>query len=218
MNLIKDYLKTILNSFAAGICIGIGGTVYLMCPSKPLGAFMFAVGLCTILIFGLNLYTGMVGYLFDNKPIYIVKLLIVWLGNFAGTATVGALMRLTRASGSIVEVAGNVVSSKLNDGFLSLFVLGIFCGILMFIGVDCFKKQWANKDFAAIFMPVICVAVFIVAGFEHCIADMFYFVAAGKGAEGLLVLLAVTLGNSVGGVLIPVIKKLTGKLDAIEKK
>lgn len=218
MNLIKDYMKTILNSFAAGICIGIGGVVYLMCPSKPLGAFMFAVGLCTILIFGLNLYTGMVGYALDNKPVYIVKLLIVWLGNFAGTATVGGLMRLTRAGENITQIAEGVVKAKLDDGLLSLFILGIFCGILMFIGVDCFKKQWAQKDFAAIFMPVICVAVFIVAGFEHCIADMFYFVIAGKGAEGIVPLIAITLGNSVGGLLIPAIKRLVAKIDSIEKK
>lgn len=212
MNLFKDHVKTLLQSYGAGICIGIGGTVYLMCQSKLLGAFLFAVGLCAILVFGLNLYTGMVGYLFDNKPIYIVKLLIVWLGNFAGTATVGVLMRLTRAAKTIAESSGNVVKSKLDDGFLSLFVLGIFCGILMFAGVDSFKKHWEKKDFAAIFMPVICVAVFILAGFEHCIADMYYFVAAGKTVEGLWVLAAVTLGNSVGGVLIPVIKKLAGKL------
>ena len=212
MNWIKNSLKTVLNSYAAGICIGIGGTVYLMCPSKPLGAFLFAVGLCTILLFGLNLYTGMVGYLFDNKPAYIIKLLIVWFGNFAGTATVGELMRLTRLSKSVSDAADSVVTSKLDDGFGSLFILGIFCGILMFVGVDTFKKHWAQKDFAAIFMPVICVAVFIVAGFEHCIADMFYFASAGKGAEGFSVLLAVTLGNSLGGVIIPVIKKLTDNL------
>jgi len=213
MNLIKDYVKTLILSLCAGICIGIGGTVYLMCPSKPLGAFLFAVGLTAILIFGLNLYTGMVGYLFDNKPLYIVKILIVWIGNFGGTALVALLMRATRAFKGIDEAANAVVSSKLSDNYLSLFILGIFCGILMFAGVDTFKKHYEKKDFAAVFMPVICVAVFIIAGFEHCIADMFYFVAAGKTIEGLPVLLFVTLGNSVGGVLMPVSKKLAAKLE-----
>ena len=213
MKIIKDYLKTFILAVSAGICIGIGGTVYLMCQSKLLGAFLFAVGLCAILVVGMCLYTGMVGYLFQNKPIYILKLVVVWLGNFVGTAAVGGLMRLTRASDALIGAAKGVVAAKLADGHVSLFILGIFCGILMFLGVDSFKKYWATKDFAAIFMPVICVAVFIIAGFEHCIADMFYFVAAGKIIECLPALVVITLGNSLGGVLIPLIKTAADKLE-----
>ena len=213
MKFIKDYLKTFILAISAGICIGIGGTVYLMCSSKLLGAFLFAVGLCAILVVGMCLYTGMVGYLFSNKPIYILKLVVVWLGNFVGTAAVGGLMRLTRASNALASAAESVVAAKLADGHISLFILGIFCGILMFLGVDSFKKYWATKDFAAIFMPVICVAVFIIAGFEHCIADMFYFVAAGKIIECLPALVVITLGNSLGGALIPLIKTAAQKLD-----
>ena len=213
MKIIKDYLKTFILAVSAGICIGIGGTVYLMCQSKLLGAFLFAVGLCAILVVGMCLYTGMVGYLFQNKPIYILKLVVVWLGNFVGTAVVGGLMRLTRASDALIGAAKGVVAAKLADGHVSLFILGIFCGILMFLGVDSFKKYWATKDFAAIFMPVICVAVFIIAGFEHCIADMFYFVAAGKIIECLPALVVITLGNSLGGVLIPLIKTAADKLE-----
>ena len=213
MKIIKDYLKTFILAVSAGICIGIGGTVYLMCQSKLLGAFLFAVGLCAILVVGMCLYTGMVGYLFQNKPIYILKLVVVWLGNFVGTAAVGGLMRLTRASDALIGAAQGVVAAKLADGHVSLFILGIFCGILMFLGVDSFKRYWSTKDFAAIFMPVICVAVFIIAGFEHCIADMFYFVAAGKIIECLPALVVITLGNSLGGVLIPLIKTAADKLD-----
>ena len=207
MKIIKDYLKTFILAISAGICIGIGGTVYLMCQSKLLGAFLFAVGLCAILIVGMCLYTGMVGYLFSNKPIYILKLVTVWCGNFVGTATVALLMRSTRAASAIIAAAESVSAAKLADGPISLFILGIFCGILMFLGVDSFKKYWQTKDFAAIFMPVICVAVFILAGFEHCIADMFYFVAAGKTLECIPALLMITLGNSLGGVIIPLVKR-----------
>jgi formate/nitrite transporter FocA (FNT family) len=214
MNLFKEYLKTLILSLSAGICIGIGGTVYLMCESKPLGAFLFAVGLTTILIFGFNLFTGMVGYTFDNKPMYLVKLLVVWIGNFGGTVAVGLIMSLTRVGGRITEAAKAVTASKLSDNYLSLFVLGIFCGILMFVGVDCFKKTWEKKDFASIFMPVVCVAVFILSSFEHCIADMFYFAAAGQIIEGLPTLLFVTLGNSLGGVLFALVRRAATKLSA----
>ena len=212
MKLMKDYVKTLMLSISAGICIGIGGTIYLMCESKMLGAFLFAVGLTTILMFGFNLYTGMVGYLFDNKPPYLVKLLIVWIGNFGGTALVGLLMNLTRVGGKISDAAKAVTASKLSDGYLSLFVLGIFCGILMFVGVDCFKKTWDKKDFGSVFMPVMCVAVFILSSFEHCIADMFYFAAAGQIFEGLPTLAFVTLGNSLGGVLFALVRKGVSKL------
>ena len=82
----------------------------------------------------------------------------------------------------------------------------------MFLGVDSFKQNIGNKDFIAILMPILCVAVFILCGFEHCIADMFYFAAAGKVIEGLGAVLIITLGNSVGGVIIPLIKKATARL------
>lgn len=208
----KDYLKTFVLSIAAGFCIGIGGTVYLLCSSKLLGAFLFAVGLCTILLFGFKLFTGMTGYIFDNKPSYLISIVIVWVGNYIGTLVTGLLMRQTRVGDIIVESAKAVTSKKLDDSFISLFILGIFCGIMMFIGVDCFKKNWQNKDFAAIFMPVVCVAVFIISSFEHCIADMFYFAAAGEIVQGLPTLIVVTLGNTVGGVFFPLIKKISEKL------
>jgi formate/nitrite transporter FocA (FNT family) len=54
-------------------------------------------------------------------------------------------------------------------------------------------------------MPIFCVAVFILAGFEHCIADMFYFALSGRLAEGIPSLLIISAGNTLGGLLIPVV-------------
>ncbi len=214
MKLLKDYLKTLILSLCGGICIGIGGTIYLMCASKMLGAFLFAVGLTSILVCGLNLYTGMAGYIFDNKPLYLVKLAIVWVGNYGGTIIAGLLMRATRAKDAIDAAANAVVAPKLKDGFLSLVILGVFCGILMYVGVDTFRKHFSEKrDFAAVMVPILCVAVFILAGFEHVVADMYYFAAAGKTLEGLPAVGAVTLGNTIGCVLIPAAKKLAEKIE-----
>jgi formate/nitrite transporter FocA (FNT family) len=61
-------------------------------------------------------------------------------------------------------------------------------------------------------MPVLCVAVFILAGFEHCIADMFYFALSGKLAEGFPSLLIITAGNILGGILIPVVNLINKEL------
>lgn len=212
MKTIKEYMAYLFRSIMAGVCIGIGGTIYLLCDVKPLGAFMFATGLLLILIFGFNLYTGMIGYLFDNKLSYIPKLVIVWAGNYIGATLVGKISMLTRFSEKIRNAAQPVASQKISDGFLSLFLLGIFCGILVYAAVDIFRKNNERKDFMMILMPIMCVAAFIFAGYEHCIADMFYISAAGKATEGIPCILIVTLGNSIGGLVIPIVKKIAEKL------
>ncbi len=209
MNQIKDFLKMFISSSASGICIGIGATAYLLCSSKLLGAFLFVVGLCTVLLYGFKLFTGMVGYLIDNKPMYILTLLVVWLGNFLGTFVTACVLKFTRLSEALSATAGNVVAAKLADSHLSLLILGVFCGILMFLGVDSYKKYSLSKDFTAIFMSVMCVVVFIVAGFEHCVADMYYFAVAGRLLEGLPAIAVITLGNTLGGSVMPILSRLS---------
>lgn len=204
--MIKDYIKTFSLAIGAGICIGIGGTVYLMCTSKLIGAVLFSVGLLTILVFKLKLFTGMTGYLLENKPNYLLHLLITWIGNFIGTTLTGCMILSTRLSNNLIASVNNIVPAKLNDSWSSLFILGIFCGMLMYIGVDSFKKLKEKNSFASILLPIICVATFILAGFEHCIADMFYFAVAGFSWQSLLSLLFITLGNIVGSLIIPMIK------------
>jgi formate/nitrite transporter FocA (FNT family) len=201
---IKHILMTFIQAVYAGLCIGVGGTVYLMCPSKTLGAFLFAIGLLTILLFKFKLFTGMTGYILENKPYYLIDLIIVWFGNLSGTCLVAWLISKTRLAVNL-----DFVEIKLADTWYSLFILGIFCGLLMFIGVSCFKCCIGKADnIFALVMPVFCVAVFILAGFEHCIADMFYFALSGKLIEGLPSLLIITAGNILGGILIPVVNLL----------
>ena len=51
--------------------------------------------------------------------------------------------------------------------------------------------------------------VFILCGFEHCVANMYYFSVAGMwSGKTLLYLLVMTLGNAVGGVVFPVIRRV----------
>lgn len=186
----------------AGIAIGIGGIVYLSLENKIAGALMFTVGLYTICVHGLNLYTGKVGYLVEEPLSYLADLLIIWLGNLAGTGLAAAAALQTRISGiSLAAVA--LCEAKMRDSLPSLFLLAIFCGFLMFVAVDGYKSA---KNPVILFMGV---AAFILCGFEHCIADMFYFSVAGVwSAQAVINILIITLGNSVGGMLIPLIKKL----------
>ena len=212
MKTFKRYLNILLLAIGSGMSICLGGGVYLACENKILGAFLFSVGLCTILVFKFNLFTGMVGYIPNNKPAYIFDVAVVWLGNLIGAYSFATIMSFTRIGEKLKLTATSLVEKKLNDNAISLIILGIFCGLLMFIAVDSYKKYIDTKPLNALFMEVVCVAVFIIAGFEHSIADMYYFAAAGKYFDGFGVLGLVTLGNAIGGMLIPVIYKISGAL------
>lgn len=107
-----------------------------------------------------------------------------------------------------------MVETKLNDSLLSLFVLAIFCGILMFIAVDTYKHHYEKKDTMVTVVAMLGVVVFILAGFEHCIADMFYFTLAGAFPKAFPALIVMTLGNAVGGNLIPLGQNIMKKLNA----
>lgn len=198
----RNYLQTFALAVLAGIAIGIGGIVYLSLDNKTAGALMFTVGLYTICIHGLNLYTGKAGYLVNQSPAYLLNLAVIWFGNLAGTALAAFAARETRISG-ISKAAAAVCETKLQDGMPSLFLLGIFCGFLMFIAVDGYKT---TQNPVILFMGV---GTFILCGFEHCIADMFYFSAARAwSGQAVLAILVITLGNTAGGILIPLVKKL----------
>lgn len=216
MSFFKSNLKVLVLAIAAGFCIGIGGIVFLMQESKFAGAFLFAVGLLTILVFKFNLFTGMIGYLTENLGkknwIYLLTVTIVWIGNFIGTAVAALLAKATRIADGIVTKCDGMVLTKLADSWYSLIILGIFCGILMFIAVDTYKKNIEKKDFLCVVAVFMGVMVFILAGFEHSIADMFYFTLSGKVFEALGALALITLGNAIGGNLIPLVKLAVDKL------
>lgn len=198
----KKNIKMFLLAIGAGLAISIGGTVYLSVDNKIIGSLLFAVGLYAIVLNGLFLYTGKVGYLVDqsDKIEYLGLLAITWLGNLAGT-WIGAVAVLNTRIQGIRENAVGICETKLADGPLSIFLLAIFCGILMYIAVDGFKE----KENPLILF--ICVSVFILSGFEHCIANMFYFSIAGAWSlKTIVYLIIMTLGNSLGGMLIPSLK------------
>ncbi|MCR5153309.1 MAG: formate/nitrite transporter family protein [Lachnospiraceae bacterium] len=209
---VKDFFKTLIPAVYAGLCIGIGGSVFIACENKIAGAFMFTVGLFTILIFGFNLFTGKVGYICQRKPSYILEVLTVWLGNFIGTYLVAFLLRFTRVYESLVTKCNTMVAVKESDSLLSLLILGIFCGMLMFIAVDSFGK--CENKVTATLIVILGVMVFILAGFEHCIADMFYFALTKSYPDALLMLLVITIGNAIGGNLIPLMQNIQKKLNA----
>lgn len=182
--------------------IAIGGTVFLSIENKVIGASLFSIGLFGVLIYNLNLYTGKIGYLITNFNLkYIKELIITLIGNFIGACSVGFILRYTRIYDKIYEKSLMLANTKLNDNILSIFILSIFCGLLMYYAVNGFKKQ---TDFGKYLVVYLGVAVFILCGFEHCIANMYYFSVVDiwslktLGYTGIMV-----LGNSIGSFIIP---------------
>lgn len=211
---IKKAINTYIWAIYAGLCIGVGVSVYLNMENKIVGSFLFSVGLLSILIFGMNLFTGKVGYIVRNKPVYCLEVIITWFGNFTGTFIAATVLKMTRNSQHLIEVCTPIAEAKLVDSLSSLFILGIFCGMLMFIAVECYKRcQAEKKEFMGSLMAIFIVVVFIQCGFEHCIADMFYFALSGRLMEALPALLVITLGNMVGGNLINIGQLLMEKIE-----
>ncbi len=196
----KKYLDYLIKSIFAGIMIGIAGTVYLRVDNNIVGALLFSIGLLVICMYGMNLYTGKIGYILINKLNYIYELLITILGNFIGTFLVARLVLLTRFK-SVSDKAVDLVNLKLSDNLLSIFILAMLCGILMYIAVNNYKK--INNEIGKYSCIFMCVMVFILSGFEHSIANMYYISVANLlSLKSLLYIFIMILGNSVGSILI----------------
>ena len=191
----------------AGIAIALGGTVFLSVDNKIIGAVAFTVGLFCVCTMGFSLFTGKVCYALDNDKAYAANLIIIWLGNLAGTFLTAWVLSLTRIAPTISEKATALAETKLSDGLLSIFILAIFCNIMIYIAVDGFKNNPHELGkYLALFFGVV---VFILCGFEHCIANMFYFSVAGAwSARTLLYVLVMTAGNAVGGLILPTLRKI----------
>lgn len=196
MKTLKSFFPQIFGGIASGLMIGIGGTVLLSCDDRYIGAILFTIALLTICFMDFYLYTGKIGFTVESFSANTAAQLGVGLiSNFAGATLTGLIMRYARPA--IVEKAAASCETKLQNGVLRAFVLGCFCGVLMYVAVKTFRQ---NKTVLGV---IFCIPVFILAGFEHSIADMFYFALAGMmNVQYIGFIIAVILGNSVGAMLI----------------
>lgn len=199
------YLKNFVSALLGGTCIGLGGIAFLTLESKVLGALFFTVGLFTICTFHLNLFTGKVCYVFQRDRAYARELPLIWLGNLAGTGLVAAVVRLSRLA-PLSEKAAAICQVKLSDTLVSLFLLSLLCNIFIYIAVEGFQKNPHELGkYLSLFFGVMG---FVLCGFEHCVANMFYFSVSGAwSGEALVRLLVMTLGNSAGGILFPLVRQ-----------
>ena len=192
-------LKSFAESICAGILIAIGGSVFLACENRIAGAVLFSVALLCICYKGYYLYTGKVGYLVEShRAADITALLIGLFGNLVTACLLGSVIRY--AVPGIGRAAETLCPGKLEQSFLQTLLRAMFCGVLMYLAVSIFRDK--KTPIAILFgLPV-----FILSGFEHSIADMFYFGASGT-VNGRVVFFVFTavLGNSIGAVILPLL-------------
>ena len=182
--------KTIFGSLSAGLMISIGGAVFLACENKVVGAVFFSIALLTICKLGLYLFTGKIGLVGEHfEPKDALHLAVGLVGNYVSATAFGRV--LAYALPASAEKAAALCEKKLGQNPLQTFILGVFCGVLMYVAV----KVFADKSLIGILYGI---PVFILAGFEHSIADMFYFSIGGSfTGRSVLFLAMVVLGNAV---------------------
>lgn len=195
----KKHINNFYLAVLAGIMISIGCIVFLSIENKIIGSLLFTTGLLTVLVFKLNLFTGKAPYICKNDLNYSIFIVVVWFGNFIGVAITAFLIRNTAIFAKIIEKCTALAEAKVTTSISSLFILSIFCGILMYIAVDVYNTHNTDKNFFTTILVIFCVSVFILSGFEHSIADMFYFVLALPIKQWIFPLIIVTSGNIIGG-------------------
>ncbi len=192
-------MDELIESLVGGFLIGLGGTCFLVVDNKTLGALLFSLGLLAICSTGQLLYTGKVSYSRDIR--FLLKVLFF---NLIGAMTFGFLIGSVKPE--LREKATLLCQNKLLEGN-TVIILGFLCNILIYFAVE----GYAHFSSALL---ILCVMAFILCGFEHSIANMFYFSVAGKfGIKEVTYLLLNVLGNTTGGILVQVLKtlKLRGK-------
>lgn len=193
MNKTQMFIKAIY----AGFMIGIGGIVYLSVENRIIGSLFFSFGLLTIVTQGFYLYTGKVGFI--KKFRELLDMLVIIAGNFTGTF----LAALLAAAAKLNIDSSDLVNRKLANNIFHIFFLSVLCGVMMYLAIDNYNK---TKKLLFIIAPVM---IFILSGFEHSIANMFYFHLAGiHSLKSFGYLIVMLIGNGLGAKLFDVQGKL----------
>lgn len=240
--------RLLVLSFFAGMRVALGAvassTAAQGLPDAGTARFVtgaiFPVGLMMVVLLGTELFTGnalMVSAVIARK-ITMVQLLrnwaLVYVGNFCGAVALAWLMaafgQLDIGGGTLAVYTAKVAAAKCSLPWMNAFVLGIFCNLLVCIAI--YLGNTAHDTAGKILGIFFPIMAFVVAGFEHCVANMYYipagiFAAANPVYAGMIAdaginvsmldlgtffganLVPVTLGNIVGGAVVGVIMYAT---------
>ena len=197
----KYFLRAVMAGFFIVVAMifsnVVGNTFQSTDPAwgKLLGGIVFA---------GNNLVMAFGAY---DKKVSWAQVGKVWLvsyiGNFVGCLILSVIFVLAGASGTADYYAG-FIGNKLSIPAGEMFFRAILCNFFVCLAVACGMK--CKNEVAKFFMIILCIAGFVVAGFEHCVANMATFVTAALLVPGGISLTAalksmviVTIGNAIGG-------------------
>lgn len=198
---------------------------------KVLGGFVFSLGLVLVVIGGAELFTGnnLIVMAWAGGKVSTAQLLRNWLivfaGNFVGSIGTAVIMFFTGyyrfGGGAVGLTALSIANSKVHLGFVQAVALGVMCNVLVCLAVWLtFSARTTVDKIAAIVFPI---TAFVAAGFEHCVANMYFIPfgllikefdptfadSSGLSLEGLTWqsffaanLLPVTVGNIIGGAVL----------------
>lgn len=196
----------LIKAVIAGIFVGIGGILYVSSQDKLVGSILFSFALILIVSKGYNLFTGKVGYLLPYEKGHLKLVGLTLVGNIIGVLFTSSLFLLSGKTAAINQ-AESLMMYKLDQEWYQVFVLAIFCGFMMYLAVDSYHK--IKNQGAALAVVIFSVCIFIIAGFEHSIADMVYiFLSKSFTLETLLFFIIVLLGNLTGSVILNVLHHL----------
>ena len=213
----KYFMRAIMAGFfiiAAMIFSNVVGNIFSgESPAwgKFLSACVFALAVLLISMIGGELFTGnnfvMAFGAFDKKVSWkdVCKVWgVSYVGNFVGCAILGLIFVLAGAAGTADYYAA-FIPNKLALSASTMFFRAILCNFFVCLGVLCGIKL--KEESAKVPMIILCIAAFVISGFEHCVANMGNFFVAYLLVPGLSLgamlrsMVIVTLGNIVGGAL-----------------
>ena len=228
----KQALATFLKGILAGVAIALGSALFLVVNTlsgKFAAGLVFPVGMLLVLNFGYFLYTGKVCFLLNHLKKgpnlhYSLQLVCGLVGNIVGATIIGVVLAyvfkevpafkdtLGNTLQTIVEYGQDIANSKVSNDLGKVFVLAILCNILIYFCVEGFAK--VENPFVKHLILFLTIGSFNILGFEHAIADMFYISFAGVFTlQSFLFILVVIAGNTVGGLIIPLLIKLIKLLE-----
>lgn len=239
------FLKLVIKSIFAGMMIALGAagsqvashTVSGVGLARLVTGFVFPMGLMMVVLTGAELFTGdcLMGMAAVRKEIKWSQMLrvmsIAYIGNFIGALIIVGLVslsgQLNYSDGMLAAYTIKTAVAKSSMSFTAAFASGILCNILVCAAV--FLALSAKDVTGKLLSCFFIIMLFVVSGYEHCVANMFYIPmgivtsinekysalamnAYGLTAEQLSVLnigdmllknlLPVTLGNIVGGMFV----------------
>ena len=235
--------KLILLGIAAGFFIGIGAEASSLAMhgisnvglARTVAGAVFPIGLMLIVLLGGELFTGnclISMAVYDKKAKLkgmIRNLTIVYISNFIGAALMAWMInncgQLNFSDGGAGAFTIKVALGKVEIDPIQAIVSGILCNVLVCLAIfmAATAKDVAGKCIA-IFFPIF---VFVISGFEHCVANMYYipagifaahnplYVAKATELYGITAeqlsglnfgsmfsnLIPVTIGNIIGGMV-----------------